>query len=196
VIAIESPAAAGLVDIGSLLGRRNGRANPRPPRASPTRRTRRGGRRGPSARGRPPQTPATRERQCERAPARCARYGPGTDDHGPFYAYEQQGEDFNGWRDRVHSDITWGQTTLADHISTYQPLAFAPPYGSYGQDGTNDSRIPDDLLVWLSDRYDAVFTQDVNARTHTGAGQPLGRIQVTRATTGGDLYEKLLSGEA
>ena len=73
-------------------------------------------------------------------------YGPGPDDYGPFYAYEQQGEDFDGWRDRVHSDIAWGQTTLADHISAYRPLAFAPPYGSYGQDGTNDPRIPDDLL--------------------------------------------------
>ena len=122
-------------------------------------------------------------------------YGPGPDDYGPFYAYEQQGEDFDGWRDRVHSDIAWGQTTLADHISAYQPLAFAPPYGSYGQDGTNDSRIPDDLLGWLTHRYDAVFTQDVNARAQAGAGQPLGRIQVTRATTGGDLHEMLLSGE-
>ena len=91
-------------------------------------------------------------------------YGPGPDDYGPFYAYKQQGEDFDGWRERVHSDITWGQTTLADHISAYRPLAFAPPYGSYGQDGTNNPRIPDDLLGWLTHRYDAVFTQDVNAR--------------------------------
>ena len=96
-------------------------------------------------------------------------YGPGPDDYGPFYAYEQQGEDFDGWRDRVHSDIAWGQTTLADHISAYRPLAFAPPYGSYGQDGTNDSRIPDDLLGWLTHRYDAVFTQDVNARAQAGS---------------------------
>ena len=122
-------------------------------------------------------------------------YGPGPDDYGPFYAYEQQGEDFDGWRERVHSDIAWGQTTLADHISAYRPLAFAPPYGSYGQDGTNDPRIPDDLLSWLTHRYDAIFTQDVNAQPQAGAGQPLGRIQVTRATTGGTLHELLLSGE-
>ena len=123
------------------------------------------------------------------------QYGPGPDDYGPFYAYKQQGEDFDGWRDRVHSDIGWGQTTLTDHISAYEPLAFAPPYGSYGQDGTNDPQIPDDLLAWLTQRYDTVFTQDVNARAQSGAGQPLGRIQVTRATTGGDLHEMLLSGE-
>src|SRR3954453_12539175 len=122
-------------------------------------------------------------------------YGPGSDDNGPFYAYEEQGEGFDGWRDRVHSDIAWGQKTLADHASTYQPLAFAPPYGSYGQDATNDARIPDDLLGWLTHRYETVFTQDVIARAHAGARQPLGRIQVTRATTGGDLHELLLSGE-
>ena len=30
-------------------------------------------------------------------------------------------------------------------------------YGSYGQDGTSEPRIPDDLLGWLTQRYDAVF---------------------------------------
>ena len=123
------------------------------------------------------------------------RYGPGPDDHGPFYAYEAPLEDLDHWRDRVRSDIEWGQKMLTDHISGYKPLAFAPPYGSYGQDGTNDERIPDDLLGWLTGRYDAIFTQDVNARAKPGSRQPLGRIQVTRATTGGDLHAKLLSGQ-
>ena len=70
------------------------------------------------------------------------QYGPGADDTGPFYAYEKQGEDFAGWQQRVAVGHRWGQRTLADHIPAYRPLAFAPPYGSYGQDGTNDPRIP------------------------------------------------------
>ena len=123
------------------------------------------------------------------------QYGPGDDDYGPYYAYEEQGEDFDGWQKRVRSDINWGQKTLADHIAAYRPLAFAPPYGSYGQDGTNDPRIPDDLLGWLTQRYDAVFTQDVNAEAHAGSEQPLGRFQVTRAATGGELHGMLLSGK-
>ena len=123
------------------------------------------------------------------------QYGPRPDDYGPYYAYEQRGETFDGWRSRVRSDIEWGQDTLADHIPTYQPLAFAPPYGNYGQDGTNDPRIPDDLLGWLTGRYDAVFTQDRNARAPRGSEQPLGRIQVTRTMSGGDLHSRLLSGE-
>ena len=98
------------------------------------------------------------------------QYGPGDDDFGPFYAYKEQGEDFDGWQKRVRSDIEWGQDTLADHISAYAPLAFAPPYGSYGQDGTNDPKIPDDLLGWLANRYDAIFTQDVSAHVRPGDG--------------------------
>ncbi|MGH3042135.1 MAG: hypothetical protein ACRDNG_10440 [Gaiellaceae bacterium] len=77
----------------------------------------------------------------------------------------------------------------------YEPLAFALPYGSYGQDGTSDPRIPDELLGWLTEQFDVVFTQDVNALARPGSAQPLGRIQVTRATTGGELHASLLSGE-
>jgi peptidoglycan/xylan/chitin deacetylase (PgdA/CDA1 family) len=123
------------------------------------------------------------------------RYGPGAGDYGPFYAYEKQGEDFAAWRTRVRSDITWGQQTLSDHVPAYEPLAFAPPFGDYGQDGTNDPRIADDLLRWLTGRYGAVFTQDRNARAKPGDQPPFGRIQVTRGTAGGDLYGRLLSGE-
>ena len=123
------------------------------------------------------------------------QFGDGADDYGPYYAYEEEGEDFEEWQDRVRSDIEWGRNTLSDHVPEFEPLAFALPYGSYGQDGTNDPRIPDDLLGWLTEEFEAVFTQDVNARAQPGGSQPLGRIQVTRATTGGDVYDRLLSGE-
>jgi hypothetical protein len=79
-------------------------------------------------------------------------------------------------------------------VPGYRPLAFALPYGNYGQDGSNDRRIAPDLLAWLSRRYAAIFTQDVNARARPGSGEPLGRLQATRATTGGDLHAALLTG--
>jgi peptidoglycan/xylan/chitin deacetylase (PgdA/CDA1 family) len=122
------------------------------------------------------------------------QYGPEPDQSGPFYAYKKQGESFDGWRERVSSDIEWGQQTLADHDRAYRPLAFAPPYGAYGQEGTNDSRIPEELLGWLTGRFTVVFTQDENARAKPASHQPLGRIQVTRSVTGGALRESLESG--
>jgi peptidoglycan/xylan/chitin deacetylase (PgdA/CDA1 family) len=123
------------------------------------------------------------------------RHGQGDDDYGPFYAFRKEGEDFAGWRKRVRSDIAWGQQTLSSHFPNDRPVAFAPPYGNYGQDGTNDPRIPADLFGWLTERYDAIFTQDRVARAKRGDEPPFGRIQVTRSTAGGDLYDWLLSGE-
>lgn len=122
------------------------------------------------------------------------RYGSSPQDTGPFYAYEKEGESFDGWQDRVRTDIERGQSRLDQELPGYQPLAFSPPFGNYGQDGTNDERIPPDLLGWLTGRYEGVFTQDRNAIARAGSTQPLGRVQVLRSTTDGELHELLLSG--
>ena len=47
----------------------------------------------------------------------------------------------------------------------------------------------------IQSRNEAVFTQDENALAHPGSPQPLGRIQVTRATTGGQLHYQLQTGQ-
>ena len=75
-----------------------------------------------------------------RAPVHPLR--PRKEDFGPFYAYREPGESFEEWRERALGDIEAGQKTLDEHFPELGRLAFAPPYGSYGQDGTNDSRIP------------------------------------------------------
>ena len=124
------------------------------------------------------------------------QYGPGAEDLGPFYAYRESGESFDGWRNRVFGDLEWGRRQLDEHVPGLQPLAFAPPYGSYGQDGNNDKRIPDELLGWLLERYPIVFTQDRDFLVEPGAEQPLGRLQLTRAITGGQLRAALESGRA
>ncbi len=110
----------------------------------------------------------------------------------PFYSAQKDGESFAAWQMRVRSDIEWGQAKLAEHIPTYKPFAFAPPYGNYGQ---SDPKLAKDLLGWLLDRYDAVFTQDENARAKPGNAQPLGRIPVERDTHSADLSDQLLSGK-
>jgi hypothetical protein len=64
-------------------------------------------------------------------------------------------------------------------------------------DGRADSwtGVPDDLRGWLTQRYEAVFTQDESQHAYPGAPQPLGRIQVTRAVSGGDLHARMVDGK-
>jgi peptidoglycan/xylan/chitin deacetylase (PgdA/CDA1 family) len=124
------------------------------------------------------------------------RYGPAPDDVGPFYAYRGSEEILGGWRERVFSDITWGEEQLAFRVRGYRPLAFAPPYGNYGQAGTNDQRIPRALLARLLESFEVVFTQDRSGVASPGATNPLGRIEITRDVTEGQLHALLLPARA
>ena len=121
------------------------------------------------------------------------RYGPAPDDVGPFYAYRGSEERIDGWRERVFSDITWGEEQLAFRVRSYRPLAFAPPYGNYGQAGTNDQRIPRALLARLLQSFEVVFTQDRSGVASPGATNPLGRIEITRDVTEGEFRTLLVS---
>jgi hypothetical protein len=114
---------------------------------------------------------------------RLIRFGPGPDDVGPFYAYRGSDEVLGGWRERVFSDITYGEQQLAHHVRGYRPLAFAPPFGNYGQVRTNDRHIPRELLARALLSFDVVFTQDRSGFAKPGAKNPLGRIEVTREVT-------------
>jgi hypothetical protein len=119
------------------------------------------------------------------------RWGPGPDDYGPFYAYRKSGESFDDWKERTFSDIEWGQEQLAKHISQSQRLAFAPPFGSYGQAGTNDPRIPSTLRNWLTQRYPLVFASTRSWFAKPGSHQPLGRFVVKRVSSVGGLHNAL-----
>ena len=123
------------------------------------------------------------------------RYGPESDDVGPFYAYRGSEERIDGWRERVFSDITLGEEQLSFRVQGYRPLAFAPPYGNYGQAGTNDWRIPRELLARLHLSFEVVFTQDRTGFTGRGAGtaEPLGRFEITRDITEDELHALLTS---
>jgi peptidoglycan/xylan/chitin deacetylase (PgdA/CDA1 family) len=119
------------------------------------------------------------------------QYGPSPDDVGPFYAYRGSEEVLGGWRERVFSDITYGEEQLAHHVRGYRPLAFAPPYGNYGQAGTNDRRIPRQLLARLLLSFQVVFTQDRSGFASPGSANPLGRIEVARDVTEAELHTLL-----
>jgi Polysaccharide deacetylase len=111
------------------------------------------------------------------------QYGPAPEDVGPFYAYRGSEEVLGGWRERVFSDISYGEKQLQHHVDGYRPLAFTPPYGNYGQAGTNDRRIPRELLARLELSFEVVFTQDRDGFARPGADNPLGRFEITRETT-------------
>jgi hypothetical protein len=122
-------------------------------------------------------------------------YGSSPGETGPFYAYRGEQEVLGGWRERVFSDVTYGEDQLAHHVRGYRPLAFAPPYGNYGQAGTNDRRIPRLLLERLELSFALVFTQDRAGFAKPGAGNPLGRIEVTPRTTGPELHALLADSD-
>ena len=124
------------------------------------------------------------------------QYGPGPGDVGPFYAYRGGEEVLGGWRERVFSDVTYGEDQLRHHVRGYRPLAFAPPYGNYGQAGTNDRRIPGLLLERLELSFAAVFTQDRDAFAVPGARNPLGRFEMTGRTSEAELRTLLERGPA
>jgi poly-beta-1,6-N-acetyl-D-glucosamine N-deacetylase len=122
---------------------------------------------------------------------RLIQYGPESKDIGPFYAYRGTEEVLGGWRERVFSDITQAEELLALRVEGYRPLAFAPPFGNYGQAGTNDRRIPRELLARLMMSFELVFTQDRAGFARPGAANPLGRIEVTPAVGDDELRARL-----
>ena len=122
------------------------------------------------------------------------RYGPDPGDVGAFYAYRGAQEVLGGWRERVFSDITYGEDQLTAHVRGYRPLAFTPPYGNYGQLGTNDPRIPRLLMERLRLSFQVVLTQDRSPFASPGSPNPLGRFEVTRATDEAELRRLLVSG--
>jgi hypothetical protein len=106
---------------------------------------------------------------------------------GPFYAYRAGGEGFGDWWRRATGDVEWGQAQLAAHVPGYKPLAFAPPYGNYGQVSTNDPRIPLRLGAWLRDRFGLVFVQQPAAYARLG-DTLVPRLQITRRMAGGEIH--------
>lgn len=115
---------------------------------------------------------------------------------GPFYANRRFGggvlESFDAWRRRVIADIDAGRRALERQIPGYEPLAFAYPYGSYGQDGTNDPRIPAVLGALARSRFRAVFVVHPPAYTSpaTPAGS-IGRYELHTDTTARELHDRL-----
>jgi peptidoglycan/xylan/chitin deacetylase (PgdA/CDA1 family) len=107
---------------------------------------------------------------------------------GPFYANRVlASETLGDWERRVVGDLEWGQAKLREHVPSYRPLSFAPPYGNFGQLATDDPGIPGRLGAILRQRYGMVFVQQPARYAHPGESV-VPRLQITRKMTGGALH--------
>jgi peptidoglycan/xylan/chitin deacetylase (PgdA/CDA1 family) len=116
---------------------------------------------------------------------------------GPFYAFRRWTrsaglESLADWEQRVTTDVFAGRDALKDHIHGFRPLTFAVPYGNYGQNQTNDRRIPGLMQAFLQRQFEAIFVQD-NANdpaftTPAAHRSEAARYEVHTDTTMDDIY--------
>lgn len=85
-------------------------------------------------------------------------------------------EDFRSFVQSATADITRGAHQFAQEIPGYRPLGFAVPYANYGQQATNDERIPRFILPWLKRHFSVVFGGDYLSGGHGHPYQILGRF--------------------
>ena len=114
---------------------------------------------------------------------------------GPYYAnlaYRNgTRETFTAFKRRVSSDILTGRRLMAFEVPGFQPLAFAVPYGDYGQQRTNYAPIPAWESGWLQRTFKVFFVQD--RREYNLPGNPIGqRYGVHSYTTAETLHAWLL----
>jgi poly-beta-1,6-N-acetyl-D-glucosamine N-deacetylase len=116
---------------------------------------------------------------------------------GPAYAYRQYHpgrglESFGAYKKRVQDDILWAKRTMSEQLPGFNPLSFAVPYGSYGQDRTNDPRIPRFMSRLLRRHFHAVFMTDPPQYTTPSTPRAaLGRIELHSDTGTDKLYRWL-----
>lgn len=116
---------------------------------------------------------------------------------GPAYAYRQYRpgkglESFTEYKRRVEHDVLWAKRTMSEQLPGFNPLAFAVPYGSYGQDRTNDARIPGFMSRLLRRHFQAVFmTHPPRYTTPSTPRWKLGRIELNEHIGTDTLYRWL-----
>ena len=136
---------------------------------------------------RPVATAAALRQRSQADPVR-----PGRRDFGPFYAYEKPGEDFAVAEARAVRHRIGAQDARRSHpgLRPARLRATVRQLRPGRHQRPEDPRRSPRLAV---EPYDAIFTQDANPRP--GDGPPLGRLQVTRDTTGGELHTELQTGQ-
>jgi len=97
-------------------------------------------------------------------------------------------ESYGEWKYRAEGDVAEGQAELAAHVPGYRPMAFAVPFGDYGQFHTNDPSIPTEFSAYLIGRFGVFFTQPHPDPDFTTPGHEPLRYTIRSSTTAPDLY--------
>lgn len=120
--------------------------------------------------------------------------GPGTS--GPFYANLRWTngvrERFSAFQDRVTGDILGARNRMAAQIPGDPLLAFAVPYGDYGQLSTNYRPIPGWEIGWLQSVFGVVLLQDHHVYNLPGQ-RVAQRYGIHSTTTAAILHDWLAS---
>jgi hypothetical protein len=111
----------------------------------------------------------------------------------PFYAYRRYTrslgeESFPDWQARASSDVFAARRTML--AQGLDPVAFAIPYGDYGQRGSNDARIAPYLHGLLSAQFAVAFGDHAQGYT-ARSGDP----ERYAPRSAGSLYAWLRAGD-
>ena len=85
-------------------------------------------------------------------------------------------ESFAQFQRGLAANMEWGEAQLKQGIPGFRALSMAIPESDYGQNGTNDLRIPPFVLSWLDQHYPVVFGGDYLSRGAQPVYQVPGRF--------------------
>lgn len=114
---------------------------------------------------------------------------------GPAYAfrrYTESGgiETYAEWQQRVTRDLFKARKALVDQ--GFAPAALAVPGGDYGQNATNDPRIPGYVRGLINSQFGVAFVRGIaNYPAYTRRNGPAARYELGRTTTADNLYNWL-----
>lgn len=123
--------------------------------------------------------------------------GPGK--QGPYYANRRFSagrlESLSAYRRRVSEDVLAGKRIMSQQIPGYRPQLMALPYGSYGQQESNDPSLQRFFRAWLLRNFKVILTQsDPTYSTGRTLGGEARRYEIYPQTTTGQLYHWLDQG--
>jgi len=85
-------------------------------------------------------------------------------------------ESFAQFQQWLAANMTWGEQQLKQRLPGFRPLSMAIPESDFGQNATNDLRIPTFVLSWLNQHYPVVFGGDYLSRVAHPVYQVPGRF--------------------